>query len=188
VFRQFPRIGIPPRYESWEAFERHIAFMTDAGVIKDHTWLWWDVRIHPAFGTVEIRACDGQTRVEHTIALAALTQAMVRELAEHHAAGGELQEYPAEMLDENKWLAARHGLDGELVDLPSTDRVPARELAERLLDRLREHAQDLGSEDALDGLRDILENGNGAARQRLVYEANHDFRELVRDLVEASGG
>jgi carboxylate-amine ligase len=188
VFRQFPRVGIPPFYRDWEDFERRIGFMQDAGVIKDPTWLWYDVRIHPNFGTVEVRACDAQTRVEHTIALTALTQAMVRELAEHHRAGGELQAYPPEMLDENKWLAARHGLEGELVDLPSTDRVPARALAERLLDRLREHAQDLGSVDALDGLRDILDNGTGAARQRKVYEANHDFQELVRDLVDASGG
>jgi carboxylate-amine ligase len=92
------------------------------------------------------------------------------------------------MLEENKWLAARHGLEGELVDLPSTARVPARALAERLLERLRPHAQDLGAADALDGLRDILDNGNGAVRQRKVYEANHDFGELVRDLVDASGG
>jgi carboxylate-amine ligase len=188
VFRQFPRIGIPPRYASWEDFEQRIAFMVESGAIKDHTWLWYDVRLHPAFGTVEIRACDAQTRVEHTLALSALTQAMVRELAEHHRAGGELQDYPHEMLEENKWLAARHGLEGDLVDLPSTDRVSARELAERLLDRLRPHAQDLGAEDAFDGIRDILDNGNGATRQRKVYEANHDFGELVRDLVDASGG
>jgi carboxylate-amine ligase len=188
VFRQFPRVGIPPLYRGWEDFERRIGFMEEAGVIKDHTWLWYDVRIHPGFGTVEIRACDAQTRVEHTLALTALTQAMVRELAEHHRSGAELQDYPPEMLDENKWLAARHGLDGELVDLPGTDRLPARALAERLLDRLREHAQDLGAEDALDGIRDILDNGTGAARQRKVYEANSDFHELVRDLVDATAG
>jgi carboxylate-amine ligase len=188
VFRQFPRIGIPPRYDGWADYERRMAFMVESGAIKDHTWLWYDVRIHPAFGTVEIRACDAQTRVEHTLALSALTQAMVRELAEHHRSGGELQDYPHEMLEENKWLAARHGLEGELVDLPSTARVPARALAERLLERLRPHAQDLGAADALDGLRDILDNGNGAVRQRKVYEANHDFGELVRDLVDASGG
>jgi carboxylate-amine ligase len=188
VFRQFPRIGIPPRYEDWADFERRIGFMVESGAIKDHTWLWYDVRIHPTFGTVEIRAADAQTHVEHTLALAALTQAMVRELAEHHRSGGRLRDFPHEMLEENKWLAARHGIDGDLVDLPSTDRVPARALAERLLDRLREHAQDLGGADALDGLRDILDNGNGAVRQRKVYEANHDFGELVRDLVAASGG
>ena len=188
VFRQFPRVGIPPRYENWDDFERRIAFMTEAGVIKDPTWLWHDVRIHPDFGTVEVRACDAQTRVEHTLGLTALTLAMVKELVEHHRDGGELQEYPWEMLDENKWLASRHGLDGELVDLPSNDRVATRELVRRLLDRLREHAEDLGSAAAFDAIEDLLARGNGASRQLTVWEANHDLRELVADIVDATGG
>ena len=120
--------------------------MVEAGVIEDYTCLWYDVRPHPNFGTVEMRAMDAQTRVEHTLALAALIQAMVKELAEHYEAGGELGDYPYEMLDENSWLAARHGLDGELVDLPDERLVATKELARRLYDRLREHAQDLGAE------------------------------------------
>jgi carboxylate-amine ligase len=188
VFRQFPRVGIPPAYADWADYDRRIGSMVEADVIKDHTWMWYDVRIHPTFGTVEFRACDAQTRVEHTIAFTALIQAMVKELAEHHRAGETLADVAWEMLDENKWLAARHGLDGDLIDLPGTDRVPARELAERLLDRLRPHAEELGSADELEGIRDILDNGNGATRQRIVYEANNDFQELVRDLVQASGG
>ena len=90
----------------------------------------------PYFGTVEIRCMDSQTRVEHTLGIAALIQAMVKELAEHYEAGKELSRYPYEMLDENKWLAARHGLDGQLVDLPGTERVPVPELARRVIDRL----------------------------------------------------
>jgi carboxylate-amine ligase len=90
------------------------------------------------------------------------------------------------MLDENKWLAARHGLGGELVDLPLTERVGAAELARRLMDRLRPHAEELGSADELGLLEDILENGTGSARQTLVYEANHDFNEVVREIVDAS--
>ena len=111
--------------------------MVDSRVIEDYTYLWYDVRPHPNFGTVEIRVMDAQTRVEHTLGLAALIQAMVKELAEHFEAGKALTRYPHQMLDENKWLAARHGLDGELVDLPSRERVATRELARRLLDRLR---------------------------------------------------
>jgi carboxylate-amine ligase len=90
------------------------------------------------------------------------------------------------MLDENKWLAARHGLEGELVDLPSSDRVGTRELARRLVDRLREHAQDLGSADELEGINDLLERGNGASRQLLVYEANSDLREVMSEIVVAT--
>jgi carboxylate-amine ligase len=186
IFRQFPRVGIPPYYDGWADFERRIDFMVEAGVLSDYTWLWYDVRPHPNFGTVEIRAMDAQTHVEHTLALAALIQAMVKELSEHFEAGKRLADFPHEMLDENRWLAARHGLQGELVDLPERRTVPAKELAKRLYDRLKEHAQDLGGADALEGIADLIEHGEGAYRQRKVYEANHDFTELMRDIVEAS--
>ena len=186
VFRAFPRVGIPPTYDGWEDYERRIDFMVHSKVIEDYTYLWHDVRPHPNFGTVEIRVMDSQTRVEHTVGLAALVQAMVKELCEHFEAGKEFARYPFEMLDENKWLTARHGLEGELVDLPKFERVSARGLARRLLDRLREHAQDLGCEDALAGVEDLLERGNGAARQLVVYEANSDMRELMADIVGAT--
>jgi len=111
---------------------------------------------------------------------------MVKELAEHFDAGKSFSRYPFEMLDENKWLAARHGLEGELVDLPSPDRVSTKQLAQRLLDRLREHAQDLGSVAELEELEDLLSHGNGAQRQLVVYEANHDLREVVAEIVGAT--
>jgi carboxylate-amine ligase len=186
IFRSFPRVGLPPAYRDWADYERRIEFMVASGVIEDYTYLWYDVRPHPNFGTVEIRAMDSQTRLEHTLALAALTQALVKELAEHYDAGRRLSEYPYEMVDENKWLAARHGLDGELVDLPSHERVNTGALGRRLLDRMREHAQDLGSEAQLEGVADLLEGGNGATRQRMVYEANHDMRELMAEIVAAT--
>jgi carboxylate-amine ligase len=129
---------------------------------------------------------DSQTRVEHALGLTALIQAMVKELAEHFEAGKRLSKYPHQMIDENKWLAARHGLDGELVDLPSTERVQTRELARRLLDRLRGHAEDLGSAAELEAVEDLLARGNGAARQRVVHEANHDLREVMAEIVAAT--
>jgi carboxylate-amine ligase len=186
IFRAFPRVGIPPTYADWADYEASIAFMVESGVIEDYTYLWYDVRPHPKLGTVEIRVMDGQTRVEHTLGLAALIQAMVKELAEHFEAGGELARYPHQMVDENKWLAARHGLDGELVDLPSRERVAARELAQRLLDRLRPHAEELGSAAELAGVEDLLERGNGAARQRVVHAANHDLHEVVAEIAAAT--
>jgi carboxylate-amine ligase len=184
TFAQFPRVGLPPHYADWEDWLRRMRFMTEAGMVADHTWFWWDVRIAPGFGTVETRVMDCQTRVEHSLGIAALVQALVRELAE----GEPPPMVPDELLAENRWQAARYGLEGELVDLPSTDRVPARELVRRVVDRAREHAGDLGMGDALDGIEDLLEHGNGAMRQRRVYAANRDFKELVSDLVEASGG
>ena len=169
IFRAFPRVGIPPRYDDFEDWSKRIDFMTTCKVIRDYTYLWYDVRPHPNFGTVEIRVMDSQTRVEHTLALAALVQAMVKELGEHFDAGKTLSRYPYEMLDENKWLAARHGIEAELVDLPKTGRVPVTELTRRLVERLRPHAEELGSVDDFDCLEDLLENGNGAARQGVVY-------------------
>jgi carboxylate-amine ligase len=160
--------------------------MVDSGVMEDYTYLWYDVRPHPNLGTVEIRACDSQTRVEHTVALAALIQAMVHELAEHFDAGEKLSDYPWQMLDENRWLAARHGLDGEIVDLPTNERVTTKTLAKRLLERLTPHAQQLDGDGALDGIRDLLERGNGASRQCVVYEANEDLNEVMAEIVAAT--
>jgi carboxylate-amine ligase len=186
IFRAFPRTGMPPTYADWADYESRIGFMVESGAIKDYTYLWYDVRPHPNFGTVEIRAMDAQTPVEHTLGLAALIQAMVKELAEHYDSGQELARYPYEMLEENRWLAARHGLDGQLVDLPHKRLVSTKELARRLFDRLRPHAQDLGAEQEFDGIEDIIERGDGATRQRMVFEANHDFNEVVREIVAAT--
>jgi carboxylate-amine ligase len=186
IFRAFPRVGMPPTYKDWADYERRIEFMVRTHVIEDYTYLWYDVRPHPNFGTVEVRVMDAQTHVEHTLGLAALTQALVRELALHYEAGKQLSKYPFEMLDENKWLAARHGLEGELVDLPKSERVATRELARRLLDRMREHAEDLGASTELAAVEDLLERGNGAARQVVVYEANHDLREVMAEIVTAT--
>jgi carboxylate-amine ligase len=161
IFRAFPRVGIPPTYKSWEDYERRIEFMIEARVIEDYTYLWHDVRPHPNFGTVEVRVMDSQTRIEHTLGLAALVQGLVKELSEH-------------------------GLEGELVDLPGSERVQTRALARRLLDRMRGHCQDLGSGAELEAVEDLLERGNGAARQVVVYEANHDLHEVMAEIVGAS--
>jgi glutamate---cysteine ligase / carboxylate-amine ligase len=186
IFRTFPRVGMPPAYAGWDDFAAKIEFLERSGVIEDYTWMWYDVRPHPNFGTVEIRAMDAQTRIEHTLGLAALIQAMVHELAEHYDAGRELPDLTTEVLDENRWLAARFGLEGELVDLPSSGRVPSRELARRLVDRLEPRARELGSAAELEGVRDLIENGTGAERQMLVYAANEDFRDVLREIVETT--
>ena len=186
IFRAFPRVGIPPTYKDWADYEQRIEFMINAGVIEDYTYLWYDVRPHPDLGTVEIRVMDSQTHVEHTLGLSAMVQGLVHELCEHFDQGQPLSEYRFEMLDENKWLAARHGLDGELVDLPSADKVGTRALSRRLLDRVRDRCQDLGSADDLEAVEDLLTRGNGASRQVVVYEANHDLREVTREIVVAT--
>jgi glutamate---cysteine ligase / carboxylate-amine ligase len=186
IFKTFPRVGVPPRYESWSDFESRVEFMVEAKAVEDYTYFWWDVRPHPKLGTVEVRVCDAQTRLEHTLGLAALVQAMCKELSEHYEAGYQLGTYPQEMLDENKWLAARYGIEGELVDLPQSSRVRAIDLAHRLVERLRSHARELGSERELEAIEDLIERGTGSQRQLAVWRADRDMRELVRKIVSAT--
>jgi carboxylate-amine ligase len=186
IFRLLPRVGIPPRFEDWNEYCARLRFMVEAGAVPDYTYLWWDVRPHPNLGTVELRSCDAQTRLEHTIALTALVQAMAKELAEHFEAGGELAPFPAELLEENKWLAARYGMQGDLIDLPRSDRIPTAELARRLAARLRPHARELGSEREFEVLDDLIEHGSGADRQLAEWRANRDMVALVRAIVEAT--
>ena len=186
VFRALPRVGLPPRFQSWGDFERRIETMSSCGMIEDYTYLWYDVRPHPRLGTVEIRAMDSQTRVEHTIALGALVVSLVKLLAEEFASGVEPLDPPWELLEENRWLAARHGLEAELFDHVAGVRRGAREMTEALAERLAPHARELGCYEQLGDVRDLLRKGNGALRQQMVYEANHDLRELVAEIIAAT--
>ena len=128
IFRSFPRVGIPPHFADWADYEQRIEFMVRSGLIADYTYLWYDVRPHPRLGTVEIRAMDAQTRVEHTVAhRRADPDASCKELVEEYHAGRTSTDYRLEILDENKWIAARHGLDAELVVLPEGERAPVRQ-------------------------------------------------------------
>ncbi len=184
IFRAFPRVGLPPRFADWADFEARVEFLMAGGIIDDYTFLWYDVRPHPRLGTIEIRAMDSQTRVEHTLGLAALVLSLVRHLVAGFERGEVMVDPPWEVLDENRWLAARHGLDAELLDHPSGDRRAVRESVEELLETLAPDARALGCDRELEGVRDLLRAGNGAQRQQIVFEANRDLRELMREIVE----
>jgi glutamate---cysteine ligase / carboxylate-amine ligase len=186
IFKTFPRVGVPPRYHGWADWCARAEFMMESGVVEDYTYFWWDVRPHPNLGTVEVRVCDAQTRLEYTITLAALIQSMCKELAEHHDAGYELSTYPREMLEENKWLAARYGIEAELVDLPQRTRCSVTDLANRLVERLHPHAEELGCARELEGVEEILERGTGAQRQLAVWRADRDLRKLMRKIADAT--
>jgi carboxylate-amine ligase len=183
IFRAFPRVGLPPRFESWSDFQTRVQTLIDGGVIADYTYLWYDVRPHPRLGTIEIRAMDSQTRLEHTVALAALVVALVKLLTERAQAGETAADPPWELVDENRWLAARYGLEAEMLDRRGVRR-PVRELTEELLAELRPHAAELGCSEQLEGVADLLRQGNGAHRQHMVFDANRDLHELVREIVE----
>jgi carboxylate-amine ligase len=186
VFRAFPRVGIPPHYGSWEIYSRRVKVLMDAGVIPDYTYLWFDVRPHPMLGTVEVRVFDQQTRLDSTVSLAAMVVALVHRYSTLFDGQEALVEVPTELIDDNKVRAALRGTDGELVDLPKAEQRPAREMASRLLDELREHAQEVGCEAELDGVRALIKSGTGAHRQLEVLERSGDVRALVRALCDAT--
>jgi carboxylate-amine ligase len=188
IFKSFPRVGIPPFYRDWDDYQQRVARLEAGKIIEDYTYLWYDVRPHPRFGTVEVRAMDGQTRVEHTVSITALIQSLVRSLAEGFAAGQRPVDHPAELLEANKWIGARWGLGGRVLDPSSATIVRLGRVAARMLERLGEHADDLGCRAELDGIGDLLEHGNGGERQRLVYGANRDMRETMGEIVAVSNG
>jgi glutamate---cysteine ligase / carboxylate-amine ligase len=182
IFRHFPRVGVPPHYGSWEIFSRRVELMMTAGVIPDYTYLWWDVRPHPNLGTVEVRAFDQQTRVEETVALAALSVCLVHRYASNFDAEKPLVEVPTELIDDNKVRASLRGLEGRLVDLPRSRQAAATELAREMVEELRSDARQLGCEGALDGVVKLIETGTGARRQLRTLEEEGGTDGLIRSL------
>jgi glutamate---cysteine ligase / carboxylate-amine ligase len=186
VFRAFPRNGIPPHYGTWEIYSRRVELMMESGAIEDYTYLWWDVRPHPRLGTVETRVFDQQTRLEHTLGLAALTLALCYRLSQLFDDGEPLTEAPAELVDDNKVRAALRGLEGELVDFPQARQRPAVEMVRHLLDEVAACAEVLGCAGELAGVEDLIANGTGARRQHEAFERDGDVRAIVRELAERS--
>src|SRR5687767_5687002 len=172
VFRGFPRQGIPPHYGTWEIFSHRVEMMMRAGAIPDYTFLWWDVRPHPNLGTVETRIFDQQTRVEYTVSLAALVVSLAHRLCALYDEDEPLVEYPTELIDDNKIRAARHGIDGPLIDFRAGKRVPAPEMVRELVELLGPNADELGCRDELDGIEELLANGTGSHRQLAIAESN----------------
>jgi carboxylate-amine ligase len=188
VFAAFPRSGPPPRFRDYADYAEVVGQLEKTGCIADYTHIWWDIRPHPRLGTVEVRICDSVSRVEHAVALAAYCQALVKLYCERFDRNEEIRSYHRILTSENKWLAARYGLEAPLMDLATEarNRVPVAQLIRRRLKELKPHAKELGSEDALDGIREILSGGNGADRQLRVFNANRDLTEVVREIADAT--
>src|SRR4051794_30306848 len=188
IFAAFPRSGISPRFESYRDYADAVGFMEATGAIGDYTHLWWDVRPHPRFGTVELRVMDVQTRVEDSVALCAYVQCLAKLLLDQCEAGHPPPAYHRMLLAENKWLAARYGLDAQMMDLAAGKRVKVRAgtLARRRLRELKPIARELGCVEELARIDWILENGNGADRQLQVFNANRDIAEVAQEIADAS--
>jgi carboxylate-amine ligase len=188
VFAAFPRSGPPPRFKDYQDYAEVVGQLEKTGSIADYTHIWWDIRLHPRLGTIEIRICDAVTRMEHVVALVAYCQALVKLYAERFDRGEEIPTYHRILTTENKWLAGRYGLEAPLMDLATgrRNRVPVAQLIRRTLKEIEPHARELGSDRELEGIEEILRNGNGADRQLRVFNANRDIVEVVSEIAKAT--
>ena len=183
VFRRFPRTGIPDIFESWSEYENFVNLLIKLNCIDNGKKIWWDVRPHPTYGTLEFRMFDTATRVEEAVAIAALTQAIVVKLHRLYTRNQSWRIYRRALIEENKWRAARYGIEGKLIDFGREAEVPVRELMLELMDLLDDVVDDLGSRSAVEYIHTILNEGTSAERQLRVYQQTGDLKEVVKHLV-----
>jgi carboxylate-amine ligase len=188
IFAAFPRSGPPPRFENYAEYAEVVGQLEKTGCIADYTHIWWDIRLHPRLGTIEIRICDAVAQLDDVVAITAFCQALVKHYSERFDAGDEIQTFHRILTTENKWLAARYGLDAPVMDLLTgkRNRQPVSQLLRRTLKTIAPHARELGSEAELAGIEEIIARGNGADRQLRVFNANRDITEVVRDIADVT--
>jgi glutamate---cysteine ligase / carboxylate-amine ligase len=188
VFAALPRSGPPPRFRNYADYAQVVGQLERTGCIADYTHIWWDIRLHPRLGTVEIRICDAVSDLDAVVALVAFCQALVKHYAELYDRGTEIPSYHRILTSENKWLAARYGLDAPVMDLATgrRNRQPVAQMIRRTLKAIAPHARELGSERELEGVEHIIRRGNGADQQLRVFNANRDIVEVVREIADAT--
>jgi carboxylate-amine ligase len=184
VFRRFPRTGIPDQFESWSEYQDYIKLLVELHCLDNARKIWWDIRPHPTFGTLEFRICDVPTAPRATIAIAALAQAVIVKLYKLRTRNLGFRLYHRRLIEENKWRAARWGLDGKLVDFGRRQEVAMRDLALELLEFIDDVVDELGSRGEVDYVRTILRDGTSADRQLRVFRETGDLRAVVRAIVE----
>jgi carboxylate-amine ligase len=184
VFRRFPRTGVPDHFDSWSAYENYVQMLTELHCIEDAKKIWWDVRPHPVFGTLEFRVCDVTTKPEAAVMIAALCQAIVVKLHTLYTRNQGFRLYRRALIEENKWRAARWGLDGKLIDFGKRAEVPMRDLAIELLEFLDDVLDELGSREAVNYVHTVLAEGTSADRQLAVFRRTGDLKAVVQHLVQ----
>jgi glutamate---cysteine ligase / carboxylate-amine ligase len=184
VFDKFPRTNIPDTFQSWSEYENFVNLLIRTRCIDNAKKIWWDVRPHPFFTTLEVRVCDIPLRVDETLAIAALIQATVAKLYRLHARNQSYRVYSRALLMENKWRAARYGLDGKLIDFGREEEVPLRDLIIEYLDFVDEVVDELDSRREIEYIRTMVENGSGADRQLRVHAETGDMRKVVQYMVQ----
>jgi carboxylate-amine ligase len=183
VFDKFPRTNIPDYFPSYGEYENFVNLLIKTGCIDNAKKIWWDLRPHPFFDTLEFRVCDIPMRAEETVALAALMQAVVVKLWKLHAANMGFRLYRRALIMENKWRASRYGLEGKLIDFGVQQEKPARDLIHELLEFVDDVLDELGSREEVAYLHRVLEMGCGADRQLRVFQETHGDMKAVVDFI-----
>ena len=183
IFQRFPRSGIPDAFESLSEYEDYLKLLVMTGCIDNAKKIWWDIRLHPFFDTIEFRICDAQSRVDDTIALAALMQAIVAKLQKLREQNVTFRSYPRRLLEENRWRASRYGIGGKLIDFGRRCEVDERELLEEMLAFVATEVDELGSHAELAHIERIMREGTGADRQLEVWERTRDLKAVVDHIV-----
>jgi carboxylate-amine ligase len=183
VFRRFPRTGIPELFQSWSEYENFTNLLVGTRCIDNPKKIWWDVRPHPVFGTLEFRMCDVTTKVEEACAIAALTQALVVKLHRLYTRNQSWRIYRRALIEENKWRAARYGIEGKMIDFGKEQEVPMKTLIPELLELVDDVVDDLGSRSAVNYIHTILNEGTSAERQLKVFQQTGDLRAVVQHVV-----
>ena len=184
VFDKFPRTNIPEFFSSWGEYENFVKLLVKTGCIDNAKRIWWDMRPHPSFTTLEVRICDIPMRVDETIAIAALIQATFAKLYQLFSSNQTFRPYRRALIMENKWRAARYGLTGKLIDFGKQEEVPVRDLILEYLAFVDEVVDELGSRREIEYIYQMLKNGSGAERQLRVYEETRDFKKVVDYIVQ----
>lgn len=183
VFNNFPRTGIPSKFSSLAEFNSYVDLLIKTGSIDNGKKIWWDIRPHPVFGTIEVRICDLCTRVDETIAVAALVQAIFVKIYKLFTDNMTFRIYRRALINENKWRAMRYGLDGDLIDFGKQESCRARDLLTELVEFVDDVVDDLGSRQAIEYVHRILKEGTSADRQLATYERTGDLKQVVDQLV-----
>src|SRR5712692_3623799 len=184
VFDKFPRTNIPDYFPSWGEYESFINLLVKTNCIDNAKKIWWDIRPHPTFSTLEFRTCDIPMRAEETIAIAALIQATVAKLYKLHSANQGFRLYRRALVMENKWRAARYGLNGKLIDFGKQKEVAARDLIQEYLEFVDDVVDELDSREEIGYIHKILEMGSGADRQLRVFEETGDLKKVVDYIID----
>ena len=184
VFDKFPRTGIPEVFNSYAQYENYIDLLVKTKCIDNAKKIWWDIRVHPFYPTVEVRICDCPLTIDETITIAALVQAITAKLYKLRSKNQSFIIYHRSLINENKWRAARYGIDGKMIDFGKEEEVETKRLVEEILEFVDDVVDDLGSRKDVEAVKNILKNGTGADRQLKVFNETKDLKKVVEFIIE----